>query len=254
MGAFEGGLTDGFLPWKSFGQEFAWNWCAQSLVSIAADGSILYDLATSYDVSADGKTYTFHLVEGATWHDGKPVTAADVAFTYNTGLKVDGRLEHRRTPRADQGLRRGRRRRDPRLPRASGSSTTSRSRSTSTSRMPRSCRTCSRSSASRRSTRSTAWRSRTTPTQPISQELFIGSGPYKMTEFKAKEFVNFEAHAGYKNGTGYSGPPAADEGLDPDLRRRRRADPVDAGRRGRLQLRPQARAATSSRPSRRSAG
>ena len=25
MGAFEGGLTDGFLPWKSFGQEFAWN-------------------------------------------------------------------------------------------------------------------------------------------------------------------------------------------------------------------------------------
>ena len=32
-----------------------------------------------------------------------------------------------------------------------------------------------------------------------------------MTEFKAKEFVNFEAHDGYMNGSGYSGPPAADE-------------------------------------------
>ena len=37
-GAFEGGLTDGWLTWKSFGQEFAWNWCAQRLLSIAPDG------------------------------------------------------------------------------------------------------------------------------------------------------------------------------------------------------------------------
>ncbi len=88
LGAFEGGLVDGLLPWKSFGQEFFWNWSAQPLVSIAPDGSILYDLATGFEVSEDGLTYTFSLVEGATWHDGTPVTAADVAFTYNTGLKA----------------------------------------------------------------------------------------------------------------------------------------------------------------------
>ena len=40
-------------------------------------------LATSWETSADGKTWTFHLREGVTWQDGEPFTAADVAFTYN---------------------------------------------------------------------------------------------------------------------------------------------------------------------------
>jgi len=39
------------------------------------------DLAESWDVSKDGLVYTFHLVKGATWQDGKPFTADDVAFT-----------------------------------------------------------------------------------------------------------------------------------------------------------------------------
>lgn len=33
--------------------------------------------------SEDGKTWTFTIREGVTWHDGTPLTAADVAFTYN---------------------------------------------------------------------------------------------------------------------------------------------------------------------------
>ncbi len=40
-------------------------------------------LAASEDVSADGKVFTYHLRPEATWHDGKPVTAADVKFTYD---------------------------------------------------------------------------------------------------------------------------------------------------------------------------
>lgn len=40
-------------------------------------------LAESWDVSADAKTYTFHLREGATWSDGEAITAEDVVFTYN---------------------------------------------------------------------------------------------------------------------------------------------------------------------------
>jgi peptide/nickel transport system substrate-binding protein len=38
-------------------------------------------LATDWQVSPDGLTYTFHLVKGATFHDGKPITSADVAFS-----------------------------------------------------------------------------------------------------------------------------------------------------------------------------
>ncbi|NGO49950.1 ABC transporter substrate-binding protein [Allomesorhizobium camelthorni] len=38
-------------------------------------------LATSWEGSADGLTVTFKLREGVTWHDGKPFTSADVAFS-----------------------------------------------------------------------------------------------------------------------------------------------------------------------------
>ncbi len=38
-------------------------------------------LAKSWDVSADRRTYTFHLQEGVTFHDGQPFTADDVIFS-----------------------------------------------------------------------------------------------------------------------------------------------------------------------------
>lgn len=41
-------------------------------------------LAKKWEVSPDGKTYTFHLEKGATFHDGKPITSADVAFSLET--------------------------------------------------------------------------------------------------------------------------------------------------------------------------
>src|SRR3954469_21007653 len=40
-------------------------------------------LAESWDVSADGTEYTFHLRQGATFHDGTPLNAAAVKFTYD---------------------------------------------------------------------------------------------------------------------------------------------------------------------------
>ena len=40
-------------------------------------------VAESWELSPDGLTWTFHLNEGLTWHDGEPVTAEDVAFTIN---------------------------------------------------------------------------------------------------------------------------------------------------------------------------
>src|SRR6202035_4645515 len=38
--------------------------------------------ASSFDVSQDGKTYTFHLRSGAKWSDGQPVTAKDFVYSF----------------------------------------------------------------------------------------------------------------------------------------------------------------------------
>jgi peptide/nickel transport system substrate-binding protein len=40
------------------------------------------DLAQSWEVSPDGRVYTFHLDPDATFHDGAPVTSEDVKFTF----------------------------------------------------------------------------------------------------------------------------------------------------------------------------
>ena len=48
------------------------------------DLTIGYDLATGYTVSEDGLTWTVTIREDAVFTDGEPLTAQDVAFTYNT--------------------------------------------------------------------------------------------------------------------------------------------------------------------------
>ena len=45
------------------------------------------DFARTWQVSPDGKVWTFHTQPNAKWSDGKPLTATDVAWTYNTILK-----------------------------------------------------------------------------------------------------------------------------------------------------------------------
>lgn len=50
------------------------------------DGELLNELCESYDVSADGLTYTFHMVPGALWSDGVPITAYDFEYSYLRAL------------------------------------------------------------------------------------------------------------------------------------------------------------------------
>jgi peptide/nickel transport system substrate-binding protein len=44
-------------------------------------GQPIPDLAESWEISADGLTYTVALRDDVTWHDGEPFSAEDVAFT-----------------------------------------------------------------------------------------------------------------------------------------------------------------------------
>ncbi|GAA2135230.1 peptide ABC transporter substrate-binding protein [Glycomyces algeriensis] len=49
-------------------------------------------LATEWEESPDGLTWTFQIREGATWSDGEPLTAKDVAYTY--GLLIENQAIH----------------------------------------------------------------------------------------------------------------------------------------------------------------
>ena len=54
----------------------------ESLYTVSADGkSVKPWLATGYDLSDDKLTYTFHLREGVKFHNGQPMTSADVKFS-----------------------------------------------------------------------------------------------------------------------------------------------------------------------------
>jgi ABC-type transport system substrate-binding protein len=54
----------------------------EALTSIASDGSVEPFLAESFTISDDGKVYTFKLRPGVVFHNGDPLTAADVAANF----------------------------------------------------------------------------------------------------------------------------------------------------------------------------
>jgi peptide/nickel transport system substrate-binding protein len=54
----------------------------ETLYTVSADGKNVKPwLATSYDLSSDQKTYTFHLRPGVKFQNGQPMTSADVKFS-----------------------------------------------------------------------------------------------------------------------------------------------------------------------------
>ncbi len=53
----------------------------ESLLTYSTDLKPQPGLAKSWDASADGLTYTFHLQDNVKWHDGKPFTSEDVVFS-----------------------------------------------------------------------------------------------------------------------------------------------------------------------------
>jgi len=54
-----------------------------SMYDLNLDGSFKLSLAESATVSDDGIVWTFKIRDGIKWHDGQPLTAEDIAWTYN---------------------------------------------------------------------------------------------------------------------------------------------------------------------------
>ncbi|MBV9783821.1 MAG: hypothetical protein JO264_08375 [Acidisphaera sp.] len=62
---------------------------ADGLMAKDAQGRRIPHLATSWNTSDDGKTYTFKLRQGVKWSDGQPFTAKDAAFTLTAFGKLN---------------------------------------------------------------------------------------------------------------------------------------------------------------------
>jgi peptide/nickel transport system substrate-binding protein len=54
-----------------------------SMYELNLDGSFTLTLAESVSTSDDGLVWTYKIRDGLTWHDGQPLTAEDIAFSYN---------------------------------------------------------------------------------------------------------------------------------------------------------------------------
>ncbi|MCF1742213.1 ABC transporter substrate-binding protein [Paradevosia shaoguanensis] len=77
------------LPWLNLGK-FIHNKIVFDKL-IIADGNLTPkagQLAESYNVSDDGKTVSFTLRDGITWHDGEPITVNDVSWSIETAAKI----------------------------------------------------------------------------------------------------------------------------------------------------------------------
>lgn len=62
-----------------------------SLMRYDSNNELVGDLAETLNANPEGNTYTVKLRENITWHDGTPLTADDVVFTYQLIQKPDTR-------------------------------------------------------------------------------------------------------------------------------------------------------------------
>jgi ABC-type oligopeptide transport system substrate-binding subunit len=57
------------------------------LVGLKGDGTVMDQMATSHEMSADGLNYTFHLKPNLTFSDGTALTTQDIAYSINRTLQ-----------------------------------------------------------------------------------------------------------------------------------------------------------------------
>lgn len=148
-----------------------------------------YWLAESIEqISDDGRTWEIKLRDGVTWHDGTPLTAEDVAFTfvyYREGPANRWTHHCSAVPRMEEVEVI-----DPLTVRV-----------TSAKPMPNFDKV---TAADLPIIQKAQWEDVEEPRQ--FTDIAIGTGPYRMVEYKADEFYRFEANENY-----FKGKPLVDE-------------------------------------------
>ncbi len=145
----------------------------EGLTAIDKDLRVRPGIAESWTVSADGKTYTFKIRAGMTFHDGSKVEAADVVATINRVLSKDiasplaSRLAALDTATAPDANTVVLQLKEPTAPLLVSIATIA--------IVPRSMET----------------------EKEALQRAPIGTGPFKFKEWQANGFVALEKHAGY---------------------------------------------------------
>lgn len=136
-------------------------------------------LATRFDRSEDGRTYTFELRDNVVWHDGEALTADDVAFTFDYYATQDlGPL----LAAVPVGV----------------AETVAVSPFTVEIRLTEPAVTFLESVAARVPIAPRhIWESMVDPAAALDQAVLIGSGPYRLDSFETDGALAFVAHDGY---------------------------------------------------------
>lgn len=90
--------THGGEPAAGFNPITGWGYNHEPLIQSTlfkkdSNANLINDLATNYTVSEDGLTWTVKIRNDVKFHDGVPLTAKDVAFTFNTAANASGQVD-----------------------------------------------------------------------------------------------------------------------------------------------------------------
>ena len=90
--------THGGEPETGFDPISGWGYNHEPLVQSTlfkkdSEANLINDLATDYTISDDGLKWTVKIRSDVKFHDGEPLTAKDVAFTFNTAADASGSVD-----------------------------------------------------------------------------------------------------------------------------------------------------------------
>ena len=80
-----GQILDAYMINVQFGQ------CRNNLTIIGPDGSLVPELAESWEASSDAKTWNFQIMKGVEFHNGKSLTSTDIIDSINHHLGEDSK-------------------------------------------------------------------------------------------------------------------------------------------------------------------
>lgn len=151
-----------------------------ALVCVNGDKEITGDLAESWTVSSGGKVYTFRLKDGITWHDGQPFTADDVVFTFDMARdKRNGYIDARELANIERVT-------------ASGNEVTFRLAKADSAFLAR--------VAGISILPKHIWQKVQNLREEAPRIAPVGTGPYRLVEWKKAQYLRFAANDSYHKG------------------------------------------------------